>query len=549
MPSLDDIKQRYAPVDDPAEQALRIANWSLFFLGDEANPNHYWVRTDVPKIHLNIYEALSNEYQHYYVTAPRGFAKSTCVQVVYVLYRIVYGLEPYILLIEKNSKAGKRTLANLKYELGKNPKLIQVYGELRPTKNRIHKDFVDSAEEMRLLNNTFVRCIGIDGDARGGLDRMHRYTMILGNDMQDARTMREPATMEGNIAAWERDVEPAIDEKYGKIRAVGNMLGTGCLMESIKNDSKYTGVDFSALVDNNGNPDLKGHSVWEEMFSTKKLQREAEIARRKGKLHIFMAERMNIIDDAGSKKLEGYRYHNMQFQRKYDQNILTGDDFGGQSIPVNTYYVIDPAYSRTDTADARVGCVVACGKYPHRDYSGKMVMVNGLWIFDYSYSRGDPTELINIGLELHHTYYFTGLIVEANGPQQIYEYLGDKALMQDEFSFKHPLQFIPVKHVSGKKEDRIYEAMSTMCKLGQFFIRMEHVELRDELELFLRNPSGLHIIDAVAMGKPYYSPSNEELRNSGYPRRKYIESKQQQEAFDLNNPLSIFSNMRDVYAD
>lgn len=536
------IYDRFAPTTDPEETAKRIVDFSKFFLGDKENSAHYWIRDSVPPVHYKTYEALANEYKFYYITAPREFGKSTTVQLVYILYRIVYRLEPYILLIEKNEKAGSRVLSNIKYEIARNYKIKEVYGELKPERTRGDDDKQWSKSEARLRNGIFIRSVGMMGDVRGSLDRMYRFTMIVCNDPQNMKTMREPTTLEAHQEFWERDVEHALDHKHGKIRLVGNMLGDGCLLKYIADDPKYTGINFSALVDENGKPDINGRSIWESRFTTKSLHAERDNYKAKGKLHIFMAERMNIITDEGKKSLKGFRYHEAKFHREYNQNYITTAEYG--DIPVNTYHYIDPAYASTENSDSRAGVTVALGRFPSRDYAGRIMWVNGIWVLEYFYDHSDPSLLIDRALDLHRKYYYKGLVIEANGPQQIYEYIGNRRLMQDEFVFKNNINFIPVKRVSGNKEDRIYESIQPKCKLGQFFIRPEHDELENELTLFMHNPQGIHILDAIEMGLRYSHVNSEQKKTYNDMARRYVESRTQPRLQDmLNNPTSILRQL------
>jgi hypothetical protein len=543
-----EIIDHFAPKSDPVSQAANIVEWSQFFLGDEENQAHWWIRDDTPQIHYSIYEGLWNDYKFFYETAPREFAKSTTSQLVDPLYRIYYGIDPYILLLEKNEKAGYRVLDNLKYEVTKNPKLLDVYGELKPTRGK--DDGKWSMSETRFNNGVFIRCVGMMGDVRGSLDRMYRYSLIIANDPQNMKTMREPGTLEAHIEFWERDVEYALDSKHGRIRLIGNMLGPGCLLEYVTKDPKYDGINFSALVDEHGKPDLDGRSIWEARHSTKALHRERDNYKVKGRIAVFMAERMNIIVAEWRKSLKGYRYHDCSFLRQYGQNVLISDEYP-DPIPVNTYVCIDPAYSKADTADPMALVTIALGRYPMRDYAGNPIFVNGCWVLDVFYGYSDPSQLIGMALEQHRKYYYRGLIIEANGPQEIFEYIGNRALMQDEFCFNNPIDFVPVKHITGAKEDRIYEEMQPRISLGQFFIRPDHDDLQRECDLFVMNPRGVHILDAIAMGLKYADVCIDEPLT--YDRKKFLERRKREPVYTLSDPVSVLKqigvpNWREVTA-
>lgn len=544
-----EIRGYYAPVENnPLRQAELIKEWSIEFFGDPDNDAHYWLNKSIPEIHERIYEHLSSDYQFYYVTAPRGMGKSTIVQLIYIMYRIVYNLEPYILLIEKNRQAANRVLSNIVYELKHNSKLRSVYGNLIPPIAR-GSDYKFTQEEIRLLNGTLIRCIGMLGDARGALDRMYRFTLIMGNDTQDIKTMGEPTTMQKHIEFWERDVEPAIDSMIGKVRLVGNMLDRGCLLDYIRQNRKYEGINFSALVNDEGKPDLDGHSVWEEQFPTKKLKEEYINLKARGREKVFMAERMNIIVDEGEKNIRGYKYDDVEFYHDdlFDQNIIHSNRYNAD-IPVYTYACIDPAYGRAKENDPMAMVTIALGKIPLFAENNKMRLVNGVWVLHYNYGYYDPTKLIDLALDHHVKYHYKGLIMETNGPQKIYEYIGERALSENEYLINNPIKFLPVSHLGRSKEDRILDQLGPLCSLGYYHIRPNMTELEKEHDLFLNNPAGLHITDAISTGLKLATVCNEEVRtykhlNAEYRKRKAMEKYEDSQLLNLNSPVETFRSL------
>lgn len=526
------IRERFAAVEDPKEQARRIAEWSKYFLGDPNNPAHYWIQTEIPKIHLKIYEALANEYRYFYITAPRGFGKSTIAALVYPLYRIYYRLDPYIVIIGKIDKAGIATLRNIKREIATNEKLIAVYGQLKPHRS---EGLLWSRHEIQTRNGVFLRSIGMMGDIRGSLEAMYRPTLIIIEDPQTIKTLKEPSTLEAHIDFLERDVMNAIDSRYGKVRLIGNLIGQGCLLLEVQKDSRWVGINFSALDENE-------KSVWEEWFPTKVLLNERETYRRNGKLDIFMYERMNIPVDAFTHSLKGYKYHRCSLVRQNDQNLLISDEFV-DPIPVYTYMAVDPAFSKARSADPRALVTFAKGQFPVRDYAGNIRFVNGLWVLEYDYNQMDPDLIIDRVLELHRKYYYRAVIIETVGGQLIYKSLMDKALQSDEFWFKNPFIFTPVSYQEASKEDRIWTRFQPKCRLGQFFIRPEHGELQDELDLFLQNKRGIHILDALEMGDRYSDVCIESIQHFGDSYDRYRRKKESEGDWSLQDPLSVFRKL------
>jgi len=341
-------KQAFAPTGDLDEDAVRMAMFGKWFLGDPNNIGFNYIRNKIPKFHIDIYKTLASDPTYYYITAPRGYAKSTIVHGVYVMYRVAYNLDKHILLIEKTDKPDARAvLRKIKRIISSNRKFIKVYGDLKPTrKQRMFAGYMWGSNEIKTSTDIYIRSVGMGGSVRGGLEDEYRYTLIIPNDMQSIKHKQEPQTLLNHIEFYEHDVEESIDPEFGKLRPVGNMLCPGSVMESITKDKKYKGINISALVDSDGNLDIKGKSIWEDRFPTWKVHQERDYREAQGKLHVFLSEKMNIITEQQKLNFAGYRYYNGEVKYRYGQNVLTTDIFPGYEIPVYTYRWIDPAYRK-----------------------------------------------------------------------------------------------------------------------------------------------------------------------------------------------------------
>jgi hypothetical protein len=539
-------KEAFAPTGDQDEDAQRLAGYSKWFFGDPNNIGHNWIRNKIPKFHLRVYKGLSSNPKFFYITAFRESGKSTIIQLVYITYQIAYQLDKHILLLEKIDPEAVSVLRKIKRELSSNRKWIKVFGDVRPSrKQRLLDGYMWSRHEIKTTTGIYIRSIGMGGNARGGLEDEYRFTLILGNDMQSIKHMKEPQTLKNHIDFWERDVEPAIDSEYGKVRAIGNMLGPGCLMESIVGDKKYKGIDLAALIDRDGNADINGRSAWEDRFPTAQLRAQKEYYEERGKLHVFLAEWMNIITEQQKLNFAGYRYYNGEVKHRYGQNVLTTDIFPGYEIPVHTYRWIDPAYGNVESNDPRAAVTAALGMFPGKAWNGEEIWIPGIWVLDYKYDHSNPALLINEAINDHPQYHYRGIVIEANGPQRIYQYLGIAQLQQSEYVFKNPVNFVCVTKQTEEKYSRIYNELQPKCSMGQFFIKPEHTELKSELELFRANPRGIHILDAIQLGLTRSEVCRDKLKK--FDDRAYIKMKAQRKLIEAqssyNNPLSIFEQI------
>lgn len=531
-----DISEAFAPVDDIKETAKRVAAWSMNFLGDPHNRAHYWIRSSVPPIHMSIYQMLAEFVKLQYLTSPRDFAKTTVDCLVWPLYCIYYELEEFIVMIGKIDKTGKRTLRNIMREVRYNPKIKDVYGDLSPDKTNKQ---ADSAYEAKLNNGIFLRSIGMMGDIRGDIDDAYRPTLIILDDPQAVKVLREPSTLEAHEEWFDRDVIFAMDSEKGKLKFIGNLISRTCLLAKVIKDKRFTGINFSALVDKDGDPDINGRSIWEARHSTKKLHDERDSYTSRGKRHVFMLERMNIIVDEFSKNIKGYQLHRESFKRLMDQNVLISDEHT-DPVRVNTYLAIDPAFADTESSDERALVAFAKGRVLRRARYGDPYWFNCLWVLEYLYNHMSPHHIIDEALKLHRKYYFEGIIVEQIGGAQILEPLMTEAKVQDTFFSRFPFSYTPVPYQPANKKHRIYSGLDPRAKLGQIFVREEMVEIINEMEDFDMYQSP-HLLDALEMGNRYSIECTDTYSNVNEVMQQRIEQWEEQfeESSIMNAPRNL----------
>jgi predicted phage terminase large subunit-like protein len=112
------------------------------------------------------------------IAAPRGHAKTTFKVLFKALHAIVYGYEPFILIIGHSSSEAQGKVQNILDELQNNQRLIEVCGELAPpVKHRSRKGFVTQ-------NGIQVMAKSKGQQVRGLLHGQHRPSLILCDDIE-----------------------------------------------------------------------------------------------------------------------------------------------------------------------------------------------------------------------------------------------------------------------------------------------------------------------------------------------------------------------------
>jgi hypothetical protein len=217
-----------------------------------------------------------------------------------------------------------------------------------------------------------------------------------------------------------------------------------------------------------------------------------------------------------------------EIEQRNGQNILISPSFP-EPIPVFTYMVVDPAFSKADNADPRALVTVAVGMFPVTDELGQIYHYQGLFVDDYYYGFCDPDKIIDIVLQKHVKYKYRGVVIEAVGGQLIFNSLMHNAMKKDANWFNNPFTYIPVPYQPMSKHDRILADIQPKCKAGLFFIKPHHHELESELKMFTRNKKGIHLLDAIQMGNRFYTVCREEVRTHDpkksrlYKEASYVE--------------------------
>jgi len=480
---------------DTEKTARRISGWSKEFFGDPAleSTGHYHIQTDVPPFHEDIYCDLMSNYRLYYITAPSEFAKTTICTLVYPLYQIVYFKEPFTVLSGRVDDTSVGFLDLMKGEIEDNQKFTSVYGYLRTPKSMWNDHHIILRDGQR------VTAIPFCGNVRSRRKGQYRITLFIGDDPEELTDLNSKGKVQENFTWLNRTVEKRLDRRFGKLRLVGTRIGADCTIARVMKDSRWRGKTYTALVADKATG--KEESIWPTWWSTSFLKKERDDAILNNDLDSWMFERMNEPIEGMQKNLRGYKFHELEYMRGLEQNILITPGLPQiDPIPVFVCLFIDPAYSQNQhTADQRALIVTALGQQAMRNkWTDEVFMFNSIWVLEYIYNFMDPASVLDKVFIFHKQYYLDFVVMEAIGGAQIYESFMDRRLQQDDFYFKYPFTPTFVKHQPANKLSRVYNGLNPKVKLGQLFVRERHLELRREMDLFQEDQ--LHLCDALELG-------------------------------------------------
>lgn len=125
------------------------------------------------------------------IAAPRGSAKSTIVSLQYVIYCICYKTEDFVIIISNTADQAVNFLTNIKQELERNELLIKDFPEIceigqKPGPARW------SQKEIITKNGVKVTALGVGQQIRGRLNKEHRPTLIILDDIETDESYQTP---------------------------------------------------------------------------------------------------------------------------------------------------------------------------------------------------------------------------------------------------------------------------------------------------------------------------------------------------------------------
>lgn len=217
-----------------------------------------------PPFHLEIYDELFKD-SNSALAAPRGFAKSTIVGLVFLSFQIVNRLDRYIVYLSENHKKTVQFLEPIREEFKTNTNLRFVYGDMVPTKakddnGRDREDCFD----IRCPEGTLrIEAVSFEKNLRGFKYRNSRPTLIVADDIENDERVMNPTLRQKDATKLNKVVIPALDVN-GRFKFIGTILHLeSLLMQKIK---LYNGKIFKAC-----DSDFK-NTLWPERYNEEKLR-------------------------------------------------------------------------------------------------------------------------------------------------------------------------------------------------------------------------------------------------------------------------------------
>lgn len=181
------------------------------------------------------------------IAAPRGNAKTVIKVLAKVIHSIVYGYQPFTVIIGYSAQEAEGKVKDIRDELLHNERLVEVYGRL------ISKGA--GTQSFETSNGCMVLARGRGGQVRGLRHGKYRPTHIICDDVEDLEACQSQLQREKTVAWFKKDVLPAKqsgEAHGGNVTFVGTVLHEDSLLAHLLKDPtakirrKYRAVESFA---------------------------------------------------------------------------------------------------------------------------------------------------------------------------------------------------------------------------------------------------------------------------------------------------------------
>lgn len=342
-----------------------------------------WVRPGLYQA-LRYYPGISKIDRANAICTPREFSKTTWFGKILPLYLMLVGqygiyyenlednivsLLPeanYIRLRAKNQEKAEEKLSNIIYEFG-NDKIIELFGDLRPSLKEIKDKKLKNAAKLAILKNKYIfQAQGINKPARGANIRDLRPKVDINDDAENKENTKTETSRYWNA-------KEVMAEQFGGLSPdgltiyIGNYVHEDCLMAHLQKEKSGWKRQFYQATYIDG----KGYekSLWPERFSVSYIRKLGDWYRAHEKLggwKMYMMEYYNKIVADHDYQIKHWKG---KIFRKNNENFLAVFKDGQIKPEVLRAYIVvsgDPAISSKKGTSNGVASVIVFGSDSNR---------------------------------------------------------------------------------------------------------------------------------------------------------------------------------------
>jgi hypothetical protein len=307
------------------------------------------------------------------VCTSRDYSKSTWIAKILPLYLMLVGqygiyynsinLLPeadYIRLRAKNQEKAEEKLGNVSMEFF-NPRVIQLFGDLRPTFQEVRDKKLKNTSKLVILTNDYIfQAQGLNMPSRGANIKDRRPKVDIDDDVENKENTKTHTQRAYNS-------KEILGEQFGGLSQdgltiyIGNFVHQECIMAKLQaDDSVWNRLFFQAsYIDEKGIE----RSGWGKRYSLKYLHRLGEWYRAQPDMGGYKIFRMEFYNEIISDKEYQLEWIEGRYVRKNDMNFVSIIDANGGEVLKRIHIVVsgDPAISTAAKSSDGVASVVGFG--------------------------------------------------------------------------------------------------------------------------------------------------------------------------------------------
>ena len=457
-------------------------------------PNIFENKT--PRFHIELLEFLNRPSRKKAFAVFRGGAKSTLLNKVHILNRVIYDNEPFIMIASENEKKAKSFLRDIKrnFDRAMQKGINMQRGEVW---NDNHIELICEGKLSTII------VLGAGQDPRGYVSDNKRPTLLILDDVENRENMKTAAQRE-KIGDWIlQDALPALDPR-GEVLFIGTIMHEDSeLNRAIKSDDWDSKV-FSVLNDD-------GSSRWQDRFpltsedpEIQSIEEIREALYARGKHNAFYQEYL-CKPQSDEKKLfkhEDFQYFSHIEYSDYSYEYVFKDALNKDRVTIR-----EPRYIVLN--DGEKIDVNECFKYATMDLAGTGSDRTAICIVLVDSQR--RVFLVDIIAGHFNPYEKTKAVLTAQLEWDVLKFGIEKAGMQNEFFYTLDVAMReygvrvnvePLSH-GGKNKNIHIATLHPLFTTQKIYFNKRHpltVEVEAELSAFDENIEGVHddLIDALA---------------------------------------------------
>jgi hypothetical protein len=255
------------------------------------------------KIHDPLFAVLDDPtIQRFCITAPRGFGKTSIMNLAYPAKKILFNEKKFIVPISNSATQALMQSENLKRELFVNKIVSKIFGPIKSS-----EPFDAFTKDMWVTSGgTLVFPRGSGQQVRGILHGDSRPDLILCDDLENPEGVRNEEQRKKMKEWFFADVMGSTSRNLNnwQIGVMGTILHEDSLLANLMEDENWVRLNIELCDD-------KYNSLWPEFITTEEIKKLADTYRTQGLLDVFFREYRNLpisTEDATFSK-EFFRYY------------------------------------------------------------------------------------------------------------------------------------------------------------------------------------------------------------------------------------------------